>query len=87
MIVHHPLRLGDAQVRNPIMVAIDAGSIFGSYPYVSSFNEQVSPTPWLTLPFRGNETIRLAHLEQDAKILHRSQVARQQTIPHVAQGP
>ena len=86
MIIKLPFDNGDALVRNPIMVASTAGSIYGSHLFVPPFHEQSFTGSWLELPFRGNEDIRLSHLEEDAKILSRSQAARQRTMPYVVHG-
>ncbi len=87
MKLHLPLRHGDAHgFRNPIMVASNAGSIYGSYPFVSSYPEHPAATGlWHELPFRGNEEIRLTHLEDDARLYGRSHSARLQTMPYAIQ--
>ena len=71
------------------MVASNAGSIHGSYPFVSSFPDiQAVPGVWNAIPYRGNEDDRRMHLREDAKILSRHQAAQFQdlTMPYVATG-
>ncbi len=68
------------------MVALNAGLIFGSYPYVSSFPLTVIPKDnWYDMPFHGNEWDHLDPIEDDAKILSRQPV-RFQTMPYVVHG-
>ena len=78
---------GDTLFANPNMAALNAGSICGSHPFVSSrFEGMDGPHPWTVLPCRGNEEDRLAQLKSDANVLGHSMLARIPTMSHVAQG-
>ena len=81
-----PLIHGDAHgAQKPIMVA-SIGSIFGSYPFVTSLPDFTVPAGnnWHSVLFRGNEDDRLEDIKKDTKILSRQPV-RFQTMRYVVQ--
>ena len=84
MFFEHFIPRGDAHARNSIMVAANAGSLYGSYPFVTSFLDHqdfpipslITPVPiepWNHQPFRGKEDYRTEQIKEDANILGRSQ--------------
>ena len=82
--------LGDARGANSIMVASNAGSVYGSYPFASSYHEGmygypvVSYPPWIVSPIRGdNHQDRLDGLAAVGQSMKDAEVRRYPTIPYV----
>ena len=97
MFIEHLFPCGDVHNRNSIMVASNAGSIYGSYPFVTLFLDPqdfpiagmaltpANRNPWHLQAYRGSEDDRTKYIQEDTKFLG-EQGSRFPTMPYVVSG-